>query len=218
MLPENFRHPYHAKTPAEFWNGWHMTLSRWIRDYLFFPINAKWTNRPWVLYSSMIGIMALVGLWHGAGWGFIVWGILHGVYLVLFRMYEGVKNVRPALADSRSAAIGGRALTLIAVVVAWVPFRATSLAKAGAMLDAMFWRFRSGREFTEVFYLLTVFVVLFCALEPLLMRALADWDEREEAEGISPMRVLVRPILYALGLLVFLLLDTNNAQFIYSQF
>ena len=100
-LPENFRYPYHAGTPVEFWTRWHMTLSRWIRDYLFFPISAKWANHPWVLYSGMIGIMALVGLWHGAGWGFIVWGLLHGIYLVLYRLYELTKNARPALAKSQ---------------------------------------------------------------------------------------------------------------------
>ena len=87
-LPENFRHPYHAATPPEFWARWHMTLSRWIRDYLFFPINAKWQGAPFPLYLSLIGVMALVGLWHGAGWNFILWGTLHGSYLVLYRIYE----------------------------------------------------------------------------------------------------------------------------------
>ena len=217
-LPENFRQPYHAGTPPEFWTRWHMTLSRWIRDYLFFPINTKWAGEPLVFYFSMIGIMALVGLWHGAGWGFIMWGVLHGIYLVVYRVYEGLTNARPALAESRLAAIGWRVVTLIAVVAAWVPFRAASLARAGAIVGVMFWRLSAGREYSELFYLFTLLVVLFCAVEPLLMRVLGEWDEGGEAEGISPMRVLVRPILYALGLLLFLLFDINNAQFIYSQF
>ena len=217
-LPENFRQPYHAGTPAEFWTRWHMTLSRWIRDYLFFPINAKWTGKPLVLYSSMILIMALVGLWHGAGWGFIVWGVLHGIYLVIYRMYEGVKNGRPWLMESRSANALWRMITLVAVVVAWVPFRAANLAKADAILAAMFLHLRTGREYSAVFYLLTGFVAVFCVLEPLLIRALGDLDHREDSEAVSPMRVIVRPILYAVGLLLFLIFDSNNAQFIYSQF
>ena len=80
-LPENFRFPYHASNPSDFWTRWHMTLSRCIRDYLFFPINARFQGAPVPLYLSTVGIMALVGLWHGAGWGFVIWGIMHGFYL-----------------------------------------------------------------------------------------------------------------------------------------
>jgi D-alanyl-lipoteichoic acid acyltransferase DltB (MBOAT superfamily) len=217
-LPENFRQPYLAATPPDFWARWHMTLSRWIRDYLFFPITAKWQGAPAPFYLSLIGVMALVGLWHGAGWTFIMWGALHGTYLVLYRIYEGVKNARPVLADSRLAAEAWRAFTLVAIIVAWVPFRAGSLPQAGVMLGAMFLRLQAGRIYSNAFYLLTLFAVLFCVLEPLLMRVLGEWDEREETEGLSPFRVLVRPILYALGFMLFLIFDTNNTQFIYSQF
>ena len=217
-LPENFRQPYHASTPVEFWARWHMTLSRWIRDYLFFPVNARWRGKPLGLYSSMILIMALVGLWHGAGWGFIVWGALHGIYLVLYRMYDDLKNERPWLMESRSARALWQVITLLAVVAAWVPFRAATLAKAGKILAAMFLHLRVGRAYSGMFYLLTVFAVLFCVVEPLLIQALQDWDEREDTQSISPVRVIVRPLLYALGLLLFLVFDTNNAQFIYSQF
>lgn len=217
-LPENFRRPYLAATPPDFWARWHMTLSRWIRDYLFFPINAKWQGAPVPLYFSLIGVMALVGLWHGAGWTFILWGVLHGTYLVLYRIYEGVKNVRPVLAESRLAAAAWRVLTLTGIIVAWVPFRAASLPKAGVILGSMFLHLRAGRIYSDAFYVLTLLVVLFCGLEPLLVRVLGGWDEREEAEGLSPFCVMVRPILYAMGLLLFLLFDTNNAQFIYSQF
>ena len=87
-LPENFRFPYHASNPSDFWSRWHISLSRWIRDYLFFPINAKYGGAALPLYASLVGIMALVGLWHGAGWGFILWGAMHGISGAVARVGE----------------------------------------------------------------------------------------------------------------------------------
>ncbi|HMD42794.1 MAG TPA: MBOAT family O-acyltransferase [Candidatus Acidoferrum sp.] len=217
-LPENFRQPYHARTPAEFWTRWHMTLSRWIRDYLFFPINAKWLSKPLVLYSSMVGVMALVGLWHGAGWGFILWGVLHGIYLVGYRLYESWNEGQNRPEESRVAATMWRVATLTAVVVAWVPFRAASLQKAGAILASMFLRFGRGREYGNGFYAMTMAVALFCALEPMIMAELSGIEERAGACGVSAFRVIGRPIAYLFGILLFLFFDENNAQFIYTQF
>lgn len=217
-LPENFRQPYHAATPPDFWARWHMTLSRWIRDYLFFPINAKYAGAPLPLYVSLIGVMALVGLWHGAGWGFILWGALHGLYLVLYRIFENWKTAQPSAADSRGIPTISRVLTLIAVATAWVPFRAANLSKAGAILSGMFYRFSTGKSFGVGFYAFTLAVAVFCALEPLLLRKLNAIEEQAGTGGPSAFRILVRPIAYSFGLLLFLLFDENNAQFLYSQF
>lgn len=218
-LPGNFRQPYHAATPADFWTRWHLTLSRFVRDYLFFPINAKWAGAAVPLYVSLIGVMTLVGLWHGAGWGFLLWGTLHGLYLVVYRMYESWKNKGVlSAASGASAGIGWRVMTLLAVTAAWVPFRATTLAKAGSIWSAMFWRFSIGRGFGAGFYLYTLAVAAFCVVEPWLMRKLSEADESAATEGISPMRVIVRPLAYAAGLLLFLVFEENNLQFIYSQF
>lgn len=217
-LPENFRQPYYAATPPDFWARWHMTLSRWIRDYLFFPVTAKWASTPVLLYATLVAVMALVGLWHGAGWGFILWGTLHGVYLVLYRVYESWQGGTPAQSGKTLIAIAWRVFTLVAVAAAWVPFRATSLQKAGTILSAMFCRFAEGRAYGAGFYLFTLGVAAFCAIEPWVNRKLSEIDERAGADGPSAFRILVRPIAYAFGLLLFLLFDENNAQFIYSQF
>ena len=217
-LPENFRQPYHAATPPDFWNRWHITLSRWIRDYLFFPINAKWAGAPLPLYLSLLSVMALVGLWHGAGWGFILWGTLHGAYLVVYRIHESWRSTRAGLSDSRLAAGIWRALTLVAITVAWVPFRAATMHKAASILSAMFYRFSSGRTNSSGFYAFTVALILFCAIEPWLMQKLTGIEDHAGADGPSPFRIIVRPIAYAFGLLLFLLFDEHNAQFIYSQF
>ncbi len=217
-LPENFRFPYHATTPADFWARWHITLSRWIRDYLFFPINARWKGASLPLYLSFIGAMALVGLWHGAGWGFIVWGVLHGTYLVIYRVCENVRAVYPGLGTSPIANGAGRVLTLIAVAAAWVPFRAPTLSKAGSILASMFYRFGRGSAYGSTFYAYTVVILVLCVFEPLIMRSLNEIEDCASADGLSPLRVVVRPLAYMFGLLLFLLFDENNTQFIYSRF
>ncbi|HYA64418.1 MAG TPA: MBOAT family O-acyltransferase [Candidatus Sulfotelmatobacter sp.] len=217
-LPENFRQPYHAATPPDFWARWHMTLSRWIRDYLFFPVNARWHGAPLPLYLSLLGVMALVGLWHGAGWNYILWGSLHGTYLIAYRVYESWKTERPSSGDSWLAAGTWRLVTLVAVTAAWVPFRASTLSKAGIILSSMFYRLTSGRAYSAAFYVFTLVVLLFCALEPLLLRKLSEIEERAGADGLSPFHVMGRPLAYACGLLLFLLFDEHNTQFIYSQF
>jgi alginate O-acetyltransferase complex protein AlgI len=217
-FPENFRHPYYAATPPDFWARWHMTLSRWIRDYLFFPLTAKWGGTPGPFYLSLIAVMALVGLWHGAGWTFVLWGAMHGAYLVAYRIYESWRGAARGGAASRLFAALWRIATLVAVLAAWVVFRSANLANAGAVLSSMFFRFYPGATYAMVFYLFTLAIMAFCAMEPHVARALSQADERAATEAVSPFRVVVRPIAYLVGLVLFLLFDTNNAQFIYSQF
>jgi alginate O-acetyltransferase complex protein AlgI len=217
-LPENFRQPYHAVSPPDFWSRWHMTLSRWIRDYLFFPINAKWMGAPVPLYLSLLGVMTLVGLWHGAGWGFILWGLMHGAYLVVYRVYESAKIAHSAIGNSRIVSGCWRFLTLVGITVAWVPFRAPSLHKASGILSSMFARFSLGTAYSSTFYVFTVVVMLFCAVEPFIVRKLTEIEERTGENGASMFRIFGRPIAYTCGLLLFMLFDENNTQFIYSQF
>jgi len=217
-LPENFRQPYHAATPPEFWARWHMTLSRWIRDYLFFPINAKWQGAPLPLYVSLIGVMGLVGLWHGAGWTFVLWGLMHGTYLVLYRIYEAWRKMPAGAPASPFIAVAWRVATLVAVFAAWVVFRSNNVSQARRILSAMFYRFAAGSSYPVLFYACTAIVGVLCAVEPILLRKLGEMEERAETETLSPFRVMVHPIAYLFGLLLFLLFDSNNAQFIYSQF
>ena len=220
-LPENFRFPYHAATPPAFWATWHMTLSRWVRDYLFFPINARYMGSPLTLYLSLLGVMTLVGLWHGAGWGFMLWGAMHGVYLVLYRLWESLKATRLAsFAESRPAAWLWRCLTLIMVAAAWIPFRTSSLHQAAVILRSMFLRFSFGASLPVNFYLVTLMIMAFVAVEPYLARCSNWFDERvaEHWVGDGFNFLLLRPVMYACGLLLFLLFDDRDTQFIYFQF
>jgi alginate O-acetyltransferase complex protein AlgI len=216
-LPENFRFPYHAATPVDFWSRWHMTLSRWIRDYVFFPLNAGFADAKGRLYVTLVLVMGVVGLWHGAGWGFVVWGLMHGVYLAIYRMLQSnpSETKSPFL-----AAIIWRGLTVIAVIAAWIPFRAATLGQAGTMLSSMFWRFSSGISYSVNFYLLTVLFCVFTVVEPYLASAVKWLDgtcERRSAVVRVPIEAL-RPVVYAVFLLFFLMFDDRDTQFIYFQF
>lgn len=127
-LPFNFNSPYKARNIVEFWRRWHMTLSRFLRDYLYVPLggNRKGTFRR---YFNLFLTMLLGGLWHGAGWTFVIWGGLHGIYLMLAHAWG---NIRLFLGWQETAQTRvGRAfaytLTFIAVVFGWVFFRASTL-------------------------------------------------------------------------------------------
>jgi D-alanyl-lipoteichoic acid acyltransferase DltB (MBOAT superfamily) len=128
-LPLNFNSPYRAANISEFWRRWHMTLSRFLRDYLYVPLGG---NRDGALrrYRNLMLTMLLGGLWHGAGWTFVVWGGLHGVFLVVHHGWQ-------ALTRQSAPRLWGRALTLLAVIVGWVVFRAPDMATAADILHAM---------------------------------------------------------------------------------
>jgi alginate O-acetyltransferase complex protein AlgI len=134
-LPVNFRSPYKALSIVDFWRRWHITLSRFLRDYLYIPLggNRQGEQRR---YLNLMLTMLLGGLWHGAGWNFLIWGGLHGLYLCVNRLWqEGRGLAGPA---SRLAAILSWSITFFAVVIAWVFFRARTLAGAWQMLASLF--------------------------------------------------------------------------------
>ncbi len=122
-LPLNFNSPYQAVNIIEFWLRWHMTLSRFLRDYLYIPLDGNRKGEARRL-ANLLLTMLLGGLWHGAGWAFVLWGGLHGAYLVLNHLWRRLWRRERA---SRLGAMFGWLLTMLAVIVAWVPFRAENL-------------------------------------------------------------------------------------------
>jgi alginate O-acetyltransferase complex protein AlgI len=138
-LAPNFNMPYLAKNVQEFWHRWHISLSSWLRDYLFISLGGSRCSGAKTVRNLMI-TMTLGGLWHGASWTFIVWGILHGVYLVVHRWFKALCKPRPwldRLMQSPPGSLARLALTLLAVMVGWVFFRAQSFAVAWEMLRRM---------------------------------------------------------------------------------
>ena len=137
-LPFNFDSPYKATSISDFWRRWHISLSNFLRDYLYIALGG---NRLGSVrrYANLAITMVLGGLWHGASWSFVIWGALHGLYLMVnhaFRAVCGAALCR-RLDGSRAFSLFGWALTMLAVIVAWVLFRATSLGGAGRMLQGM---------------------------------------------------------------------------------
>jgi len=136
-LPFNFNSPYQAVGIIDFWRRWHMTLSRFLRDYLYIPLggNRRGTARR---YFNVMVTMLLGGLWHGANWTFVLWGSLHGVYLVVNHLWRAIRPAAVlALVPGNLRVAGSAAVTFTAVVVAWVVFRAPDLATAKGLLSAM---------------------------------------------------------------------------------
>jgi D-alanyl-lipoteichoic acid acyltransferase DltB (MBOAT superfamily) len=143
-LPLNFNSPYKATNITEFWRRWHMTLSRFLRDYLYIPLGGN-RRGPARRYANLIITMLLGGLWHGAGWTYVVWGGLHGVYLAINHGWQALRerlgHRNPGVAWRLAAA----SITFVAVVYAWVFFRATSFDDALAIAGGM-----SGRNGFEI--------------------------------------------------------------------
>jgi alginate O-acetyltransferase complex protein AlgI len=135
FLPLNFNSPYKATSIIDFWRRWHMTLSQFLRDYLYIPLGGN--RHGSVLRYVNLGItMLLGGLWHGAAWTFVIWGALHGAYLCINHAWN---RFGPAVAprSTRAANIAAFILTFLAVVVAWVFFRADSMSTAFYVLGRM---------------------------------------------------------------------------------
>lgn len=134
-LPVNFNSPYQARSIIDFWRRWHITLSRFLRDYLYVPLGG---NRHGEIrrYVNLAAVMLIGGFWHGANWTFIAWGGLHGAYLVVNHLWRARRSHRPD-SDSVITAVLGWLVTLLAVIVAWVFFRAPDFHTAAAILGGM---------------------------------------------------------------------------------
>ncbi len=138
-LPLNFDSPYRAVNLIDFWRRWHMTFSRFLRDYLYIPLGGN-RRGPGRRYLNLVVTMALGGLWHGAAWTYVLWGLYHGVCLALNQLARSLWP-RPGSAGLSPAWLTpwtGRVVTLFLVVVGWVLFRAGDLDAVGHMLGAMF--------------------------------------------------------------------------------
>ncbi|MCH8532308.1 MAG: hypothetical protein LAT65_15770 [Saccharospirillum sp.] len=134
-LSWNFKMPYFARNPSDFWRRWHISLSSWLRDYLYISLGGNKKGRLFTLRNLML-TMLLGGLWHGAGWLFLLWGFWHGLLLIVYRIFEGEDN------SNRSS---NRFVTLFKVIlmfnlicIGWLFFRAESLSQAIDMLGLLF--------------------------------------------------------------------------------
>jgi len=134
-LMMNFNHPYFARNPSDFWRRWHISLSRWLRDYLFIPLGGSQKGN-WLTLRNLMITMVLGGLWHGASWVFVLWGLYHGILLIVyhcFRLVHGSNNERGAM--NRMFATG---LMFLCTMYGWLIFRSDSVAQLKAFTFQMF--------------------------------------------------------------------------------
>ena len=130
-LPENFARPYSSASITEFWRRWHMSLSRWFRDYVYIPLGGN-RHGARTTYRNLWIVFVLVGFWHGANWTFLVWGLYHGTMLVIERRYGWA-----VAADKPPRRLARRVLTLLIVILGWVLFRSPDLGTALVFLQHM---------------------------------------------------------------------------------
>ena len=230
-LPENFNMPYVARNITEFWRRWHMTLSAWLRDYLYIPLggNRKGKGRT---YINLMLTMLLGGLWHGASWNFVLWGGLHGCALGVHKLY------RTTVGDGgRRLPLGvGWATTVVFVVLCWIPFRARHLGDTAEFLRGMF-TLRGGTAFQADAVFIALALVVPAHLiglwlasavrndHPLLRPLLRALNAQLSSDPISSWYVrlgtgtVLGSFLVTLWvLLVLLSAETHTRPFIYFQF
>nr|WP_255458931.1 MULTISPECIES: MBOAT family protein [unclassified Herbaspirillum] len=137
-LPVNFNSPYKASSIIDFWRRWHMTLSQFLKDYLYVPLGGNRYGRKRT-YLNLMATMVLGGLWHGANWTFVVWGTLHGAYLLANHGWRALSK-RSVASPTIVTKVWGTALTFLMVVIAWVVFRSSSIESAHILLNDMLLR------------------------------------------------------------------------------
>jgi alginate O-acetyltransferase complex protein AlgI len=125
---ENFNYPYMSKSIAEFWRRWHMSLGSWFRDYVYIPLGGNRVSRGRWVFNTLV-VWMLTGLWHGAAWNFILWGLLYAAFLLLEKFVPAIQKLPDVLK---------RVYTLLIVVLGFVLFNATSLQQALSDIGGMF--------------------------------------------------------------------------------
>ena len=150
----NFNLPYFSRTPSEFWQRWHISLSSWLRDYLYVPLGG---NRYGTLrtYRNLALTMLIGGLWHGAAWTFIIWGAFHGAILVLYRLARIDQRLERTAISGRGLGlhVSAWALMSILTLIGWTLFRAASLPEALVALQLCGQAVLSGAIITELPFL-----------------------------------------------------------------
>ena len=213
-FPRNFNAPYKASNPQDFWRRWHISLSTWLRDYLYFPLGGSRRGRLRTSINLML-TMLIGGLWHGAAWTFVAWGGLHGVLLVIHRIWSQALNRigwRPAIAARNSTAWRwtSRILLFHAVCAGWVFFRASNFGLAFDVFR------RLGASGTATLATTPVCIVLFLGLAGQF--APSRWRNAFEVE-LGRWPALARGAAAAAAIaLIEILGPTGVAPFIYFQF
>lgn len=210
-IRKNFDMPYLSHNVTEFWKRWHISLSSWLQEYVYYPLGG---NRKGKLrqYLNLFLTMAIGGLWHGASWTFVVWGCLQGLALIVHKLF-----IATAKQQNRSSGLWGILLTFGFICLSWIPFRAASFAKMLALFVGLF-SFRSGISFISSWALIVLAVVLFAYLY-VIMGNKKDQTIIHAYYPLQDLRTLKGlTIFFALILIILCLGYTGGSPFIYAAF
>jgi alginate O-acetyltransferase complex protein AlgI len=223
VLPENFKYPYAAVGFSDFWRRWHITLSAWLRDYLYIPLGG---NRKGELktYINLMVTMLLGGLWHGANWTFVVWGGLHGFYLWVEKFIRDKFSKKDIPADQDIAVAGISAgstslafiyalFTFFLINVTWVFFRAGTFTQAWTMLGSMFGMAQDAEPLLTTLAIIKVSVII-------SLMVIAHWLMRKSSVLQLAQKIpwWFLAIVWALMLFALALSQESTSSFIYFQF
>jgi alginate O-acetyltransferase complex protein AlgI len=208
LLPDNFNYPYASIGFSDFWRRWHITLSTWLRDYIYITLGG---NRYGItrMYTAFIITMLLGGLWHGAAWTFVVWGALHGFYLVIEKILKSKIYIKINAFNGVLLAL----LTYFMVNFTWVFFRAREFSTAKNMMTSMLFMNSEGEKIIETFdvtkVLLLVGILFIC-----------HWLMRNTSMKDVSLKVypLVLGVIWAVMLFLIIISQGSSEQFIYFQF
>ncbi|MFZ0625183.1 MAG: MBOAT family protein [Acidimicrobiia bacterium] len=202
-LMENFHAPYGSKSFSEFWRRWHISLSTWLRDYLYIPLGGS-RNGRFRTYRNLMITMLLGGLWHGAAWGFVLWGGLHGLYLAVERLWRDRRGRRDA--PVRLPAW----LVFLVVSVTWIPFRAASMGSAVSILGRLVGSV-GGEQLPGAAIVLSLAALATIWIDQTVLKGDVD-----PVAGLPSFR---RGLVYGTALVAaILLIPTSAVPFIYFQF
>lgn len=212
-LRENFRQPYFSCNPREFWQRWHMSLSSWLRDYLYIPLGGNKETR-FKTYRNLMFTMLLGGLWHGAQWTFVIWGVFHGCILIFYRFFEK-PNSQEQIQKSNSYLWQGLNIILFfhLICISWIIFRSDSLEQAWYLIGALFYNIDTENivGHSEIYLLICCFLII----------GAFDFGQKHYQTPFFafklalPLRVLVYLIIIV-GILLFG--NEEGNEFLYFQF
>jgi alginate O-acetyltransferase complex protein AlgI len=211
-LARNFNMPYLAVNISDFWHRWHISLSSWLRDYLFIPLGGSRGTR-WQTARNLLITMTLGGLWHGAAWTFVFWGVLHGALLVAHRAFRDLISKHPRLDQGLQSVAGTvlrRLLTFTCVVFGWVFFRAATFGTAFTLIHrVLVWRSGLGTPIPMQSLRWTLLFLAVC-------HAVGYWVPWRK---LWRMPAPIQGFAYAAALVLAQILAPDNGKvFIYFQF
>jgi alginate O-acetyltransferase complex protein AlgI len=205
-LVENFRFPYLVTTPQAFWRNWHISLSTWLRDYLYIPLGGN-RGSAWETRRNLMITMVLGGLWHGAAWTFVVWGVYQGLLLIAYRWFDRAAWFRQV------PGVVAWAVMFHLTCVGWLIFRAPSFPQLGVLASSLLFHFAPSAIDNQ-----NMLVPLLLITVPLLVVHVLE-ARADDLLVVLRLRPVVRYSLYvATGYLIFLFGNFGGADFIYFQF